>query len=203
MNSTRIEVPLTLPAPHFDDERTIATARQVKPIGRARVTENWRKVRTLFPLILLATFCGALGAVGVNYYDGRHKVEVVAPPAANNWGGQTKPEPSPIAIAASANPTPSASNSVSDSDRANEVTAAEVKTEATNTDGGQTKIVTQPVRAEPSDKPAANPEKKTTDADAAKLTRKRRVNPPDDEPTSANKKGAGRIGDIFSGPNPF
>jgi hypothetical protein len=197
MNSTRIEVPVTLPAPHFDDERTIVTARQVKPIGRARVTENWRKVRTLFPLILLATFCGALGAVGVNYYDSRHRVEVVAQPAANNWGGQSKPEPSPIAIAASANPTPSVS------DKANEATAAEVKTEAGNTDEKQTKIVTQPVRAEPSDKPAANSEKKTADADAAKLTRKRRVNSPDDEPTSANKKGAGRIGDIFSGPNPF
>jgi len=195
MNSTRIEVPLTLPTPHFDDERTIATARQVKPIGRARVTENWRKVRTLFPLILLATFCGALGAAGVNYYDGQHKV-VVAQPLTNNWAGQSKPEASPIAIAASASPTPSVS------DKANEATSAEVKTEAANTDETQTKIVTQPARPEPSDKPAAGPEKKATDADAAKLTRKRRVNSPDDEATPANKKGAGRIADIFGGPNP-
>ena len=194
MNSTRIEVPLTPPTPHFDDERTIATARQVKPIGRARMTENWRKVRTLFPLILLATVCGALGAAGVNYYDGQHKA-VVAQPVANP-AGLSKPEASPIAIAASASPTPTVS------DKANEATSAEVKNEASNPDETQTKIITQPARPEPADKLAAGPEKKGIDTDAAKLTRKRRVNSPDDEATPANKKGAGRIADIFGGANP-
>lgn len=196
MNSTRIEVPLTLPAPHFDDERTIATARQVQPIRRAKVTENWRKIRTLFPLILLATFCGALGAAGVNYYDGRHKIDVIPQPVATNSAGQSKPESSPSAIVASASPTPSVS------EKANEATSAEIKNEAVNPDETQTKTVTQPPRIEPSAKPAASPEKLATNADAAKLTRKRRVNSPDDDPIPANKKGAGRIADIFSGPNP-
>src|SRR5262249_32243258 len=102
MNTSRFEVPLALPTPHFDDERTIATARQVKPIGRAKVTENWRKVRTLLPLILLATVCGALGAVGVNYYENRHRVEAVAPPVTNNPAVESKAEASPVAVAVSA-----------------------------------------------------------------------------------------------------
>src|SRR5215813_9325197 len=178
MNPTRIEVPVTLPTPHFDDERTIATARQVEPIGRARVTGKWRKVSTLFPLILLATFCGALGAAGVNYYDSRHKVDIVTSPVTNNWAGQTKPEASPIAIAASASASASATPTPSVSVKSNESTS-EVRTEAANEK--PTKIVAPPALSESSDKPAANPEKKARDADAAKLTRKRRVNSPDDE----------------------
>jgi hypothetical protein len=195
MNSTRIEVPLTLPAPHFDDERTIATARQVKPIGRAKVGESWRKLRTLLPLILLATVCGAVGAVSVNYYENRHTVNAIAQPSTNNFTAEPKVEASPIAVAASAAPTPSVADKTNDT--------VEVKNEVTPTDQPETKIVTEPARVEPSDKPAANAEKKTTDADATKLTRKRRVNPPDDDAVRSNKKGAGRISDIFSGPNPF
>jgi len=108
MHTTRFEVPLTLPAPHFDDERTIATARQVKPIGRAKVTENWRKLRTLLPLILLATVCGAVGAAAVNYYENRHPVNAVAQQPVTNYSiAEPKVEPSPIAVTSSAVPTPS------------------------------------------------------------------------------------------------
>jgi len=193
MNSTRIEVPLTLPAPHFDDERTVATARQVKPIGRAKVTEGWRKLRTVLPLILLATCCGAIGAAAVNYYEDRHRVDAVTTPVANTVV-QPRVEASPIAIAASATPTP---NVVEKND------AAAIKTEASATEQQPTKSVTPAERDVPSVDRAANPSKKATDSDAAKLTRKRRVNSTDDDSTPANKKGAGRISDIFSGPNPF
>jgi hypothetical protein len=196
MNSTRIEVPLTLPAPHFDDERTIATARQVKPIGRAKVTEKWRHLRALLPLVLLATVCGALGAAGVNYYEDRHKVGAVAQPVLNK-PLESKPDASPIAVAASATPTPDVS------DTANEAESAEVKTETPATQEVQAKIVTQPAHDQLSAKPDPTPEKKSSDADATKLTRKRRVNSPDQDAVPANKKGAGRIADIFSGPNPF
>jgi hypothetical protein len=197
MNSTRIEVPLTLPTPHFDDERTIATARQVKPIGRARVSESWRTMRTLLPLILLATFCGALGAVGVNYYDNRHKVDTIVQPAVKNSAGEVKTEASPIAITASATPTPSVS------DKNNEPVSGEVKADSAPIGDPQTKTVTGPAADEPSDKPAASGEKKATDNDAVKLTRKRRVNSSDEGAIPANKRGAGHITDIFSGPNPF
>jgi cytoskeletal protein RodZ len=195
MNATRIEVPLALRPPHFDDERTIATARQVKPIGRAKVTESWRKLRTLLPLILLATVCGALGAASVNYYENRHTVNAVAQPSTNNFTAEPKVEASPIAVAASAVPTPSVDEKTKD--------AVAVKNEVTPTDQPETKIVTEPARIESSDKPAANAEKKATDADATKLTRKRRVNSLEPDGASSNKKGAGRISDIFSGPNPF
>jgi len=195
MHTTRFEVPLTLPAPHFDDERTIATARQVKPIGRAKVTENWRKLRTLLPLILLATVCGAVGAAAVNYYENRHPVNAVAQQPVTNYSiAEPKVEPSPIAVTASAVPTPSVADNNSE--------AVEVKNEAAPAEQPEPKNVTEPAREKPSDKPVASQEKKAADVDAAKLTRKRRVNPSDEDGTSSNKKGAGRIADIFGGPNP-
>lgn len=197
MNSTRIEVPLALPTPHFDDERTVATARQVKPIGQARVTESWRKLRTLIPLILLATFCGALGAAGVNYYEDRHRSDAVIQPVLTNSALESKAEASPVAVAASTTPSPSVT------DKNNEPVSGEVKADSAPADEPQTKTVTPPAPNQPLDKPAASGEKKTTDTDAAKLTRKRRVNPSDDDSVRPNKKGAGRIADIFSGPNPF
>ncbi len=197
MNSTRIEVPLTLPAPHFDDERTVATARQVEPIGRAKVTESWRKVRMVLPLILLATFCGALGAAGVNYYEDRLRGDAVEQPVLTNAAVESKAEASPVAVAASATPSPSIT------DKASEAEPTEAKTEPSPTEEVQTKSVTPPATSQPSDKPASNGEKKVADTDAGKLTRKRRVNSPDEDAVPANKKGAGRISDIFSGPNPF
>ncbi len=196
MNSTRIEVPLTLPTPHFDDERTVATARQVKPIGRAKVTESWRKLRTILPLILLATFCGAIGAVGVNYYEDRHRGAAITQPVLTNSAVESKAQTSPIAVAASASPTPDAS------DKGNEAGSVEAKTEAAPIEDTQPKSVTEPSREQLSAKPDPTPQNKSTDPDATKLTRKRRVNPSDDEAVRSNKKGAGRIADIFSGPNP-
>ena len=191
MNSTRIEVPVTLPTPHFDDERTIATARQVKPIGRTKVSESWRQVRTVLPLILLATFCGALGAAGVNYYEDRQTVQPTVRPAMTNSPAEPKVESSPIVVATSAAPTPTVADT-------RDAAAAEVKAEATPSPQSKTNIVT----ASSSDKPATVQEKKAADIDAAKLTRKRRVNSNDETEIPANKKGAGRIVDIFSGPNP-
>jgi len=199
MDITRIEVPLALSAPHFDDERTVATARQVKPLGRAKVTQSWRKVRTLLPLILLAVFCGALGAAAVNYYEDRHRAQAVVQPVLTNSVLELKAEasPSPVAVAASATPSPSIT------DKNSAPASGEVKIDSGPADDQQTKTVTAQPPDKLSDKPAASVEKKATDTDAAKLTRKRRVNPPDDESVRSNKKGAGRISDIFSGPNPF
>lgn len=196
MNSTRIEIPVALTAPHFDDDRTVATARQVKPIGRARVNESWRKLRVLLPLILLATFCGALGAATVNYYEERHTVGAVAQPSPNNLTEEPKVEPSPVLGVAAAAPTPS------DADKKTEAVSVEPKTEVASTGESETKTVTQTPHDETSDQPPNGAEKKPTVVDATKLTRKRRVTAPDENAGPANKKGAGRISDIFSGPNP-
>ena len=198
MNSTRIEVPLALPAPHFDDERTIATARQVKPIGRAKVTENWRRLRMLLPLIFLATFCGALGAASVNYYEDRRRVASIAPPVASQSTAEPKVEASPIVIATTTAPTPTVA------DKSSEAPAGQVKTEAAAPiEEPLTKTVTESAHDQPSEKAALAQGKKATELDATKLTRKRRVNPSDDDAVPASKKGAGRIVDIFSGPHPF
>jgi hypothetical protein len=191
MNSTRIEVPLTLPAPHFDDERTVATARQVKPIGRARVSESWRKVRTLVPLIFLATLCGALGAAGLNYYEDWHRGESIGQPVISHATAEPKIEPSPV-VATSATPTPTVAEQ-------RDTVTAEVKAEATPIAEPQAKAVTDT----PVEKAPTGQGRKAIDVEAAKLTRKRRVNSTDENAMPANKKGAGRIVDIFSGPNPF
>ncbi len=196
MSSTRIEVPLTLPTPHFDDERTVATARQVTPIGRSKVTESWRKLRMLLPLILLATFCGALGAAGVNYYEAGHRAEIATQPVTQNLTTEAKSDASPVAVAAAADmngkPPEKEKEPVSD----------EVKTDSTSADQTQKPTVAQPDRDVSKDNPPAKLEKKNADSDATKLTRKRRVNPPDEDPSPAKKNGAGRIADIFGGPNP-
>jgi hypothetical protein len=197
MNSTRIEIPVALTAPHFDDDRTVATARQVKPIGRARVNESWRKLRVLLPLILLATFCGALGAATVNFYEERHTVGAVAQPSPNNSTTEPKVEASPIVSVASADPTPN------DADKKTEAGPVEPKTEAaSSTDESKAKTVNQSTHDESSDQPPPGTEKRPTVADATKLTRKRRVTALDENAAPTNKKGAGRISDIFSGPNP-
>ena len=200
MSSTRIEVPLTLPTPHFDDERTIATARQVKPIGRAKVSESWRRLRTLLPVILLATFCGALGAAGLNYYESRGHAEIATQPVTQNLTTPQRSEASPVAVAATTDPN------AKPPDKEKEAVSVEVKTESTS--AAQTQPVTpaQPDHQVSTDQPpaksAVKPEKKSEDPDATKLTRKRRVNSPDENPTPAKKNGAGRIADIFGGPNP-
>ena len=193
MNTSRFEVPLTLPTPHFDDERTVATARQVEPIGHAKVTENWHRLRMLLPLILLATFCGALGAAGVNYYESRQSAKTLTPPVVQNLTPPLQSEPSPVAVAASASPNP---------DKEKEAVAVAPKTEATPAAEATPATGASPAHDVPPDKPATKPEKKQENPDATTLTRKRRVNPANDDPPIATKKGAARIVDIFGGPNP-
>lgn len=193
MNTSRFEVPLTLPTPHFDDERTVATARQVEPIGHAKVTESWRRLRMLLPVILLATFCGALGAAGMNYYEMRHAATTPSPPAVQNLTPPAQTEPSPVAVAASASPNP---------DKEKESVAVEPKTEATPAVEATPAADSSPAHDISPDKPATKPEKKQDSPDATTLTRKRRVNPAKDDPPVATKKGAARIVDIFGGPNP-
>lgn len=193
MNTSRFEVPLTLPPPHFDDERTIATARQVEPIGPARAAQSWRKLRTLLPVLLLATLCGALGAAAVNYYERKSNAQAPAvQQASSNTTAptQAKAETMPVAIAASADNQSKA--------KADESATVEKK-DSPEINDERVKPEPEAVRAAPEAK-TEKAEKKKSDVDATKLTRKRRVQPVDEPPR--DKSGAARIADIFGGPNP-
>jgi len=193
MKTTRIEVPLTPAAPHFDDDATIATARQVVPIKDARRIQWRRKTLTLAPLLIASTFCGALGAVAVNYYERRRDVSAptTQAPVVPSFASQAKPGPSPVMTTGSlpANQTeiaatvPPKDPEVAASEAAH---ATDRESTAAKTDDDQLKSA-----------PAAAKREIT---DAAKLVRKRRVLP--NAETSLKKKGAGGIEDLFSGPNP-
>lgn len=190
----RIEVPLELPPPHFDDEATIATARKVVPIEGARAIGRQRKLLAMLPILLAATLCGALGALAVNYFDRRDNA---AAPAARQSdqvnAGQTKTEAPQVVIAASAESTAKDSEGESASVHPQDDSPKTSGEEPAKTD--RTNIGTTSADAKKSSaKPNAQP-------DPAKLVRKRRVQPADPEvPEKKNK--AGRIEDIFGGPNP-
>ena len=199
MNTSRIEIPLTLQPPHFDDDATIATARQVVPIKGGRKTEGRRKVLVLLPLLLASTLCGALGAVAVNYFERRRDAatSVTQQAPLPNLSTQAKKEPSPVAIAPELNaknteiqaPVQPEDSSVTPADEPAQ------KSEAP-------KIAN---REDADRKSAPNaPTKREADQDAAKLVRKRRVQPATSEvPLRRNRRtDAGRIEDLFTGPNP-
>src|ERR1041385_9495439 len=102
--ATRIEVPLELSPPHFEDEATVAPPRQVVPIERARTIEFWRKVRTLLPILLAAMLCGGLGAAAVNYYEHRQATPAASQPAPVLSSQPPVTEPSPTTVAVSSDP---------------------------------------------------------------------------------------------------
>lgn len=197
MSTSRIEIPLTLQPPHFDDDATIATARQVVPIKDGRKIEARRKVLALLPLLLASTLCGALGAVAVNYFERRQDAATSVTQQQPNVSTQAKTEPTPVAIAPELNaknkgiqaPVQPENSSVTPADEPAQ------KSEAP-------KIAK---REDADRKSAANAAMKREPAqDAAKLVRKRRVQPANSEiPLRRNRRtDAGRIEDLFTGPNP-
>lgn len=197
MNTMRIEVPLELPPPHFDDETTIATARKVVPIQGARAIERRRKLLTTLPILLAATLCGALGALAVNYFERPQNAPTTQQSGQVTAATQTKSEPSPAAIAPSSELASKDSESEAASGPSPDnstATSGEVpaKTDATNADRTADDAAT---------KRGPMPTKPNGQSDPAKLVRKRRVQPENAE-VPAKKNGAARIEDIFGGPNP-
>src|SRR6266404_6663423 len=96
MNRTRIEIatnPPELPAPHFDDETTIVSARQVVPIAQAKVAERSRTLLSIIPILLGAAVFGALGALGVNYYENRQHVPVALATSSETSRSLNQPTP--------------------------------------------------------------------------------------------------------------
>ena len=197
MSTSRIEVPLQ--QPHFDDDATIATARQVVPIKGGRRTEGRRKVLILLPLLLASTLCGALGAIAVNYFERRREAapSVTQQQPLPKVSTPAKSEPTPVAIT----PELNAKNT--------EIQAPVQPENSSVTPGAEPAPKSEApkvTKREDADRKPAPPAaaKHEPVQDAAKLVRKRRVQPADSEiPLRRNRRTtAGRIEDLFTGPNP-
>ena len=198
MSTSRIEIPLTLQPPHFDDDATIATARQVVPIKGSGKIPGRRKVLALLPLLLASTLCGALGAIGVNYFERRRDAAASVTPQPQqqpNVSTQTKVEPPPSAIEPELNvkntevQSPAKPENVAVTPESSEKSEAPKIARSEDTD--RKSESTTAIKPEPAQ-------------DASKLVRKRRVEPANSEiPPKRNRKSdAGRIEDLFTGPNP-
>ncbi len=197
MSTSRIEIPLTLQPPHFDDDATIATARQVVPIKGGRKIGGPRKILVLLPLLLASTLCGALGAVAVNYFERRRDAATSVTQQQPSVSTQAKTEPSPVAIAPELNaknteiqaPVQPENSSVTPADEPAQ--KSEAPKIAKREDADRKSAANAAVKREPAQ-------------DAAKLVRKRRVQPANSEiPLRRNRRtDAGRIEDLFTGPNP-
>jgi len=211
MNRSRIEIatiPQKLPPPHFDDEATIVSARQVVPIAHAKVVERSRAVLSVIPILMAAAVFGALGALAVNYYEGRQRNRLVSTPKSQISQPVSQPPASQTqdetltnsasdsaagALAASASPSPlpeAAPETKNDS--ATAPSAADSNSPAKQT--------------VPTDSGSKSNDSNSTEP--GKLVRKRRVlaPPPANDGKPGNprkdKRGAGKIQEIFSGPNP-
>ncbi|MGQ0763584.1 MAG: hypothetical protein ACT4OT_16430 [Acidobacteriota bacterium] len=198
MSTSRIEIPLTLQPPHFDDDATIASARQVVPIKGGRKILGRRKVLALLPLLLASTLCGALGAVAVNYFERQDTAApVTQQPPVQNVSTAAKTEPTPVTSAPELNakndeiqaPVQPENSSVAPADEPS--TKSEAPKIARPKDEDRKSAPTAAMKREPAQ-------------DAAKLVRKRRVQPANSEiPLRRNRRtDAGRIEDLFTGPNP-
>ncbi len=214
MNRSRIEIatnPQELPSPHFDDEATIVSARQVVPIARARVVERSRALLSVIPILIGAAVFGALGALAVNYYErGQRNALVSAPrPEINQKANQ----PPTSHITPSEIPTNSGSDSAAGGLSAADSSSPELESSQTESRTDTKGVDSSAIDAKTPDNQTlpTKPASETNDGNSAepgKLIRKRRVHPPssssegkaENSPTA--RRGAGRIQEIFAGPNP-
>src|SRR5438552_5878648 len=207
MNISRIVIqtnPLDPPAPHFDDEATIVSARRVVPIAKARVVERKRAVLWGSLIILSSAACGALGAIGVNYFENRQ-------PAAQ--GSAQSHIASPQMSQSRALPTPSNSDLGPKSEAAEGGTTSTSSPESEGTQPASQANDSSAVVAsrEPSAQPKlgkpVNPPNTEGASDPSRLVRKRRVRPVSQNDGTASraekpakkKRGAGQIQEIFEG----
>ena len=218
MNRTRIEIattPPALPAPHFDDEATIVSARQVVPIAQARVVERSRVLLSIVPILLAAAVFGALGALGVNYYENRQRSNalVSAPrseitqPINQAPASQTQSEtplnsgtePPAGALAPLESSSPGSEGAPTQNQNESQTTDTTAGQATVESKAGDNKALPPTAAAQPNSGSSPEP---------GKLIRKRRVHPPTqrndgktDNP-GKEKRGAGRIQEIFAGPPP-
>ena len=208
MNRSRIVIATTTPdppAPHFDDEATVVSARQVVPIAEARVVERKRAALWISLILLSSAACGALGAIGVNYFDQRQPAVSVSDPTNHLSRPQMTQTPMPNDY---------------DSTAASRAAAG-----AANASASPQPVAAQPANAnQPNDSPATvlsqasstpptgNQESGTANiaSEPDRLVRKRRVHPLTRNEGGSfrrtkpgiNDRGAGRIQEIFEGQGP-
>ncbi len=193
MNTSKIEISLTPPAPHFDDDATIATARQVVPLNGQKTVRRGR-VLAILPLLVGSMMCGALGALAVIYLErGRdHSAAATQQPAAINVSTESRAEPSPV------NTEPQLPAGTLSQTPVQAAASQAISAEAPAPK--QPKIETRD-ELEPKTPPAIV--KNEPAPDPTKLTRKRRVQPKADASPRRNRRNdASHIEDIFTGPNP-
>jgi hypothetical protein len=212
MTRTRIVVPTAAPelsAPHFDDEATIVTARPVVPIAQARAVEKSRFLLWMLPTALAAAVFGGLSALGVNYYEKRQSpiTQLVKAEPQTNQAPTPEPQSAVSIVSEPAGGAVATESATPESESSRPQTAADQK----DPDKDSTTITSS---SEPSSSPAAKPSspaapdyrKNGTSNDPARLVRKRRVHPvteatPPESRIYRKNRSAGRIQDIFEGPN--
>jgi hypothetical protein len=214
MNKTKIVISTGLPdlaEPHFDDEATIVSARQVVPIAHARAAERKRRVFSISLILSGAAAFGAFGAIAANYYVQHRPVAGVATQRSENQQPQanspavtqtqssvplnSKAEPPSGGISA----VDSASLSAEQEPKERATSPSEASSSSTPADSTVPSVPAKP--ANPSDSDAAT--------DPSRLVRKRRVHPVNPtaiiirtraDKAGEEKRGAGSIEEIFEGP---
>ncbi len=185
MNATRIQVPLSLPEPHFEDEATVVSARQVVPLDEARSHDRRRKLLTVAPVLLAAMLCGALGAFAVNYFERRAEAPTNSQPDTISVKDEkVQPLTEPAATASQDVPA----------ETSEPAGAVATSSPAASPETHETKL----------EQNIAVAKKPGPPSDPRLLVRQRRVHPPSDQPGQNDEpksRGAARIQDIFSGPN--
>jgi hypothetical protein len=197
MDISRFQVPFDLPEPHFEDESTVVTARRVVPLTEARLNDRWRKILVIAPLLLAATVCGALGAVTVNYLEGRATVFPPAVTLPNTTTQKELPPPMTPVVASSASSEKAVATQPD--------SAVKKETDSQGEVGAQAAVVKK-TEAKP-EQPVTTAPKAPTQPDPRQLVRQRRVHAvsnetPSNQDNLGKSRGAGRIQDLFGGPNP-
>jgi hypothetical protein len=207
MTRMRIVVPTTAPelsAPHFDDEATIITARPVVPIAQARAVERSRLLLWMLPTALAAAVFGALSALGVNYYE-KHQspvtqLEVKAEPQTNQLPPAEPQSAAPI-VSEPAGGAKATESATPESESSSPQTGVADQKESLS-DKDRASVLS----AKPSPPAAPDYGQNGSSSDPGRLVRKRRVHsltevtPPESRINRKNR-GAGRIQDLFEGPN--
>ena len=203
MDRSRIVIATTapdLPAPHFDDEATLVSARQVVPIAKARLVERKRAALWISLILLSSAMCGGLGAIGVNYFE--HRRQTASVPASQNEIARSQTTQTPIPNNSdSTKKTETAAGGPTASASLQPVAAPPAKANQPN-DSSAT-VLSQASSSQATANQAA------TASEPGQLVRKRRVHPltrndvvSSGRRTRKNDRGASRIKEIFEGQGP-
>ncbi|MDX6614467.1 MAG: hypothetical protein QOD75_3653 [Blastocatellia bacterium] len=199
-NLTRITVPTVFqmdtdlpPSPHFDDERTLLTARPVVPISD-RVLGNRRDYVLTAAILLIAALLGAIGALSIDRFQKARQHQA----SAQNQAADTVPEP----VANMSETEDQAAASVV-------TTALPDEPEATPTPSPETKVTTTEHTAVPVLAVVKTLPKKSSVREKVVSQRSPRAEPPREDSRGADafrarrSRSAGRISEIFEGPGLF